>query len=361
VTLEPAAWNGGNGMAERNVGLFVDTENLFGGYGSAYRPVDIRATVAAVKSVLADSALNGAAVVGRAYANWAYGRLMGLRRDIQALGLELVHVEGSSAPLRQGPQATPAPDTKDKNAADIHLAVDALAMAYERPGMEVFVIVSGDGGLTPLVHHLHRLGRTVVGASHEGKHSAALVGACDHFLFLSPAGERAPRLTAAPPERSSQPASRLAVTFDTFDDAVTAAVGDALEAAQFVSLGWLQNDVKTRMTGDAFGKIAGTGWQPRLVERLQTLNYAVVTLPEATVKVVMRVSDVPEGARHYSEPPREEGSREIVTPKFRSVGDEVAATGDEDVSRHASEADAESTWWRSSAVSRIVVASHSLD
>jgi hypothetical protein len=46
-----------------------------------------------------------------------------------------------------------------KNAADIELVVDALAVATDMPWIELFVIVSGDGDFVPLIRRLHALGK----------------------------------------------------------------------------------------------------------------------------------------------------------------------------------------------------------
>lgn len=72
-----------------------------------------------------------------------------------------------------------------KNAADIELVVDALEVAADSPWVEVFVIVSGDGGYIPLIRRLHVLGKytMVVTTSHfaSGRVSKLLRSAADHF------------------------------------------------------------------------------------------------------------------------------------------------------------------------------------
>ncbi len=56
-------------------------------------------------------------------------------------------------------------DNNIKNAADIELCVDVLSVAHEAPWVEVFVIVSGDGGFIPLIRRLHALNKFVIVAS----------------------------------------------------------------------------------------------------------------------------------------------------------------------------------------------------
>jgi uncharacterized LabA/DUF88 family protein len=48
-----------------------------------------------------------------------------------------------------------------KNAADIHLTVEALKIAYENSCINQFIIVSGDGGFIPLIRQLKCLGKVV--------------------------------------------------------------------------------------------------------------------------------------------------------------------------------------------------------
>ena len=48
-----------------------------------------------------------------------------------------------------------------KNAADIHLTVEALKIAYENQSINQFIIVSGDGGFIPLIRQLKCLGKVV--------------------------------------------------------------------------------------------------------------------------------------------------------------------------------------------------------
>lgn len=52
-------------------------------------------------------------------------------------------------------------DKPIKNAADIHLAVTAMQFAYTRPGIQGFLIVSGDQGFLPLLRELKMYGRSV--------------------------------------------------------------------------------------------------------------------------------------------------------------------------------------------------------
>ena len=48
-----------------------------------------------------------------------------------------------------------------KNAADIHLTVEALKLANNYPNITTFLLVTGDGGFVPLVRELKCLGKNV--------------------------------------------------------------------------------------------------------------------------------------------------------------------------------------------------------
>ncbi|MEC7167445.1 MAG: NYN domain-containing protein [Candidatus Thermoplasmatota archaeon] len=48
-----------------------------------------------------------------------------------------------------------------KNAADIHLTVEALKIAINYPHISTFLLVTGDGGFVPLVRELKCLGKNV--------------------------------------------------------------------------------------------------------------------------------------------------------------------------------------------------------
>ena len=74
--------------------------------------------------------------------------------------------------------------TAVKNAADIELVVDTMSLASEAPWIEVFVIVSGDGGFVPLIRKLHQLGKfVIVIANNERDDQQTPQGGCGSFSF----------------------------------------------------------------------------------------------------------------------------------------------------------------------------------
>jgi len=90
--------------------------------------------------------------------------------------------------------------SKGKNASDMAMVIDAMALLYtDRP--DAFGIVSSDADFTPLVMHLREKGAAVYGFG-EQKTPKPFMSACSRFLFLdqlgAPAAAADDSLLAAP-------------------------------------------------------------------------------------------------------------------------------------------------------------------
>lgn len=150
--------------------ILYDIENLIQGRESNERVVreislkDIydRITAASGKKRIA---------VQRAYANWSNPVLGMMRHSINELGIEPIQVFGFAFDSR-------------KNAADIQLVIDAIDLAYIRPSIENYIIVSGDGGFAALANKLHQIGRTVIGCGYASSSSRVFRAVCDNFIIL---------------------------------------------------------------------------------------------------------------------------------------------------------------------------------
>ncbi|MBD2446305.1 NYN domain-containing protein [Nostoc sp. FACHB-152] len=105
-----------------------------------------------------------------AYADWSDSRLKSLRTEIQELGIQPVQI------FDFGPK---------KNAADIQLAIDVTELITLRPSLQVFVIVSGDGGFASLANKLHEYGKTVIGCAYEEHSNRFLKSVCDYFIPIN--------------------------------------------------------------------------------------------------------------------------------------------------------------------------------
>lgn len=139
-------------MTNRNVGVFIDAENLFKGYGKLDIPdISMTQILDQLESAASREAGSGSIAVSRAYADWNALGLEDYRRDVERSGVQTVQVFSAGK--------------ASKNAADIELVVDCLRSAGDLEQLEVFIIVSADGDFVPLVRRLHELDKYVVGAT----------------------------------------------------------------------------------------------------------------------------------------------------------------------------------------------------
>jgi uncharacterized LabA/DUF88 family protein len=109
--------------------------------------------------------------VQRAYANWSDPRLSVMKGEINELGIDPIQIFGFSR-------------NTHKNAADIQLAVDAIDLAYLRSYIEIFVIVSGDGGFSALAKKLHEYGKYVIGCAYFNATNKIFESVCDVFIGI---------------------------------------------------------------------------------------------------------------------------------------------------------------------------------
>lgn len=153
-----------------NTAIFYDLENLLKGYSfspQTIKHLSLTRIVDDIKSVEGVERLG----LQRAYANWGDPRLSFLQREVTELGIEPVQVFGFSREA-------------GKNAADLQLAVDVIETAHLRPALEVYAIVSGDGGLGAVVRKLHEYGKLVIGCAYPSAASRIFRGLCDVFLEI---------------------------------------------------------------------------------------------------------------------------------------------------------------------------------
>ena len=104
-----------------------------------------------------------------AYADWSNNRLKQIKPNIQQLGIETMQIFGFS---------------NQKNAADIQLVIDAVELIHSKPWLQVFAIVSGDGGFSCLAKKLHEYGKVVIGCGYDNNSNKLLPGICDYFVRL---------------------------------------------------------------------------------------------------------------------------------------------------------------------------------
>lgn len=151
--------------------VFFDIENLLKGYSFSQQLLMNLSLREILRSINNLQDLGGLAVQ-KAYANWSDPRLAVMRGEINELGIDPVQVFGFSREQK-------------KNAADIQLAIDAIDLAYTRPAIETFVIVSGDGGFAALAKKLHEHGKKVLGCAYRSTTNNVFRAVCDGFVWIN--------------------------------------------------------------------------------------------------------------------------------------------------------------------------------
>lgn len=326
---------------DRTTGVFIDAENLIGGYGQRAAALEMSAVKAAVKHRLCGLGFVGRLLVCRAYASWAEPQLGWLRTQLRGIGIETVHVEGSNQRV--------------KNAADIHLAVDALTCAYEMPSMTVVVLISGDGGLVPVVRQLQSLGRFVAGVANEGSASDMLKGACDDFLELAPARVQ----PHSPDERVAETPSVDDAVESEFGRVLVSVTAELLEGAESVALSQAFRAVRSRLGIQTLAEVLGRA-RPMgaAAEPLRRNGFALVRHPEnpSAWLIVREGSALSE---RQSAPEESMGGPEFgVVPIFRSaVPGGVGAVSGRDEAPAAEGA----SWFRDADVGRVIVPTRLMD
>jgi uncharacterized LabA/DUF88 family protein len=171
-----------------NTAIFYDIENLLKGYSFSYQLLANLSLKEIMGSIKQTNRL-GQVAVQRAYANWSDSRLANMRFEINELGIDPIQVFGFSRDQKH-------------NAADIQLAIDAIDLAHVRPAVEVFVIVSGDGGFASLAKKLHEYGKTVIGCAYKKATNRVFQAVCDDFVWINdPDDEEKPE--KPPPQQTN--------------------------------------------------------------------------------------------------------------------------------------------------------------
>ena len=146
---------------ERSLAMFVDLENLAMGFQNS------RKTRFEIQKVLERLVEKGKLIVKKAYADWS--RYQGYTAPFHEAAIELIEI--------------PKRTQTGKNSADIRLVVDAMDLAWSKPHVDTFVIVSGDSDFSPLVSKLKENGKHVIGLGMKGSTSELLRDNCDEFIY----------------------------------------------------------------------------------------------------------------------------------------------------------------------------------
>jgi hypothetical protein len=265
------------------VAVFIDLENLFGGYAKDVGSVPLAAIMKQLTAVISPPGGVSRTTAVRAYANWAQPAMRAYEDDLLAHGIEAVQVFSFTKSV--------------KNAADIQMCVDVLAEAQDRPWTGTFVIVSGDGGFVPLVRRLRQLDKRVIVAS--TNHAAAgtvnhlLASAADeyHVLEVAPltsgSGPAGAPAASGVPAAPTRPGKLAAPTLAQYRDEIKAAVkaNPGMRVGKAVNAGPLGVHLRQKWPGTTF-KDFGSATLGNFVEQhcgLTVHRPAPANAPEATV------------------------------------------------------------------------------
>ena len=210
------------------VALLIDADN------SPAKKIDL---------ILNELSTFGETSIRRAYGNWKKNELKGWE--------EVLH-EHAIRPMQQFDYS------KGKNASDMAMVIDALALLYtDRP--DAFGIVSSDADFTPLVMHLREKGTAVYGFGGQ-KTPEPFVNACSRFLFLDQLG--------------------AAATTDVSDGAPAAPLRVPTSAlkqdARLVTL--LRNAVQAAADDEGWARVGALGQQIANQASFDPRNYGYSTL-----------------------------------------------------------------------------------
>jgi len=150
-----------NNDRERNLAVFIDLENLAMGFQSP------RKTKFDIEKVLERLVEKGKIIVKKSYADWS--RFPAYTAPFHESAIELIEI--------------PKRAQTGKNSADIRLVVDAMDLAWSKPHVDTFVVVSGDSDFSPLVSKLKENGKHVIGLGMKGSTSELLRDNCDEFIY----------------------------------------------------------------------------------------------------------------------------------------------------------------------------------
>jgi uncharacterized protein (TIGR00288 family) len=166
---------------ERSLAVFIDLENLAIGFQNQ------RKIKFDIQKVLERLVEKGKLIVKKAYADWSRYPLY--TAPFHESAIELIEI--------------PKRSQTGKNSADIRLVVDAIDLAWSKPHVDTFVIVSGDSDFSPLVSKLKENGKHVIGLGMQDSTSELLRDNCDEFIYYEDLG-KAPTMSPSLPASVSE-------------------------------------------------------------------------------------------------------------------------------------------------------------
>ncbi|TBW10578.1 NYN domain-containing protein [Azotobacter chroococcum subsp. isscasi] len=144
-------------MDRSKIALFIDVENLT--HWLKNNGPDL---------LITELSAIGQLVVRRAYGNWGNPCVQGFQSELNRLGFELIH---NFHPVSK------------KNSSDIQLTIDVIDYAHNLPGIQWFVLATGDSDFSPLFRKLREMGKEVIGVGPRSPLSESVKTSCSKYLY----------------------------------------------------------------------------------------------------------------------------------------------------------------------------------
>jgi uncharacterized protein (TIGR00288 family) len=146
---------------DRKIAVFIDMDNVVLGAR------DAKFQTFEVGLILGRLVEKGDIVVKRAYADWTHHPSH--KRALHESAVELIDI--------------PASRMTGKNSADIKMVCDAIELAFTKPHIDTFALVTGDSDFSPLVSKLRENDKHIIGIGVKNSSSRLLIDNCDEFIL----------------------------------------------------------------------------------------------------------------------------------------------------------------------------------
>jgi hypothetical protein len=232
---------------ENNLAVLIDFENIAAG---TEKDGLGRFDVEAVLSRLSDK---GRILIARSYADW--GRFARFKQGLLMNNVSMMELTSHGM--------------QDKNRADIALVVEGLELAFTKPYIDTFVIVSGDSDFTPMVLKMRELDKRVIGVGCRSSTSRLLIQACDEFIFYD-------NLAARKKPRTKAPTSKDKMDLETAMDLLVDALAGLQRESPTPPLAGIVKSAMLRKSSDFSESDLGFSSFARFLERARKANKVLV-------------------------------------------------------------------------------------
>lgn len=147
---------------ESKIAVFIDFENIaIGAEKAQLGPFKISVIIEKLK-------LKGDIIVKKAYADWL--RYAKYKYILHENGIDLIDLPANNA-------------ISGKNSCDIKMVIDAIELAFTKPYIDTFALITGDSDFSFLALKLKEHDKRVIGVGVESSTHPQLTRCCDEFIF----------------------------------------------------------------------------------------------------------------------------------------------------------------------------------